>query len=111
MPDVPAAMDARIAFASLPWESPMEGMRVKRFERDGRTIRLVEFTETFVEPGFCEKGHSGMVLQGALWLEYAGGRRERLAEGDGLYLPATLQGRHRAVVAPGERALLLLVDG
>lgn len=102
--------DARIAFADLPWESPMEGMRSKRFERDGRTIRLVEFTERFVEPGWCEKGHSGMVVQGALALEFIDGRVERLSEGDGLYVPAAPEGRHKAVVPPGGRALLLLVD-
>jgi hypothetical protein len=108
MPDV---KDARIAFDSLPWESPLEGMRVKRFERDGRSIRLVEFSDTFVEPGWCEKGHSGVVLQGAFALEYADGRREQLSEGDGLYIPATLEGRHKAVVPKGGRTLLLLVDG
>ena len=108
MPDV-NARDARIAFADLPWEDQMEGMRVKRFERDGKTIRLVEFSDTFVEPGWCEKGHSGLVLKGALWLEFANGRKEWLQEGDGLYVPAALEGRHKAVV-PSGRALLLLVD-
>jgi len=106
MPDVE---DARIAFSDLPWENPLEGMRVKRFERDGRTIRLVEFLDTFVEPGWCEKGHSGMVLEGALTLERVGGRMEQLVKGDGLYLPPTPEGRHKAWVARG-RALLLLVD-
>lgn len=107
MPDV---KDARIAFAALPWESPMEGMRVKRFERDGRSIRLVEFTETFVEPGWCEKGHSGMVLEGALALVFLDERTEQLSAGDGLYVPPAPEGRHKAVVPRGGRALLLLVD-
>jgi len=107
MPDV---KDARIAFADLPWESPHEGMRMKRFERDGRVIRLVEFTDTFVEPGWCEKGHCGLVLEGALNLEMIGGRTEQLTAGDGLYLPPTPEGRHKAVVPKG-RALVLLVDG
>jgi len=108
MPDV---KEARIAFADVPWERSMEGLRVKRFERDGRTIRLAEFTETFVEPGWCEKGHSGLVVEGSLSLEFADGRVEQLKEGDGLYVPATPEGRHKAVVPPGGRALLLLVDG
>src|SRR3954464_9578449 len=100
MPDV---KDARIAFAALPWESPMEGMRVKRFERDGRTIRLVEFTDRFVEPGWCEKGHSGLVLEGALALELVDGRVEQLRAGDGLSVPASPEGRHKAVVPAGGR--------
>lgn len=110
MPDA-SAQGARIAFADLPWESPMEGMRVKRFERDGRTIRLVEFTDRFVEAGWCEKGHCGLVVEGALALELVDGRVEQLRAGDGLYVPASPEGQHKAVVPPGGRALLLLVDG
>ena len=108
MPDL---KEARIAFAALPWESPLEGMRVKRFERDGKSVRLVEFADPFVEPVWCEKGHCGLVLEGALTLEMIGGQREQLVAGEGLYLPATPEGRHKAVIPKGGRALLLLVEG
>src|SRR4051794_41663772 len=103
--------DARIAFADLPWERQMEGKRVKRFERDGRTIRLVEFTDRFVEPGWCEKGHSGLIVEGALALELVDGRVEQLQAGDGLYVPASPEGRHKAGGPAGGRAVLLLVGG
>jgi hypothetical protein len=101
---------ARIAFSQLEWESPMPGMRVKKFQQDGRTIRLVEFREEFTEPDFCTKAHAGYVLEGSLALHFPDGSAVRLERGDGLFLPGTPENRHMAKVDPGHRALLLLME-
>jgi hypothetical protein len=102
---------SRIAFERLDWESPMAGMKVKRFEQGGRSLRLVEFREDFEEPGFCTMGHMGYVLEGSMTIHFADGRSERFEQGDGLFLAGDEQSRHAVKVDPGQRALLVLVDG
>jgi len=44
----------------------MPGARSKFFQQEDKQIRLVEFTDEFVEPDWCEKGHIGYVLEGTL---------------------------------------------
>jgi hypothetical protein len=46
--------------------------RFKAHRRDGKQIRLLEFTAAFVEPDWCEKGHIGIVLEGAIELDFHG---------------------------------------
>ena len=88
----------------------MPGMKVKRFEQDGRCVRLVEFREEFVEPGFCTKGHAGYVIEGSMAVHFADGSSVRFAQGDGLFLAGDERSRHAVKVDPGQRVLLLLVD-
>lgn len=45
---------------------------------------MLELTREFVEPDWCEKGHIGLVLEGAL------------EEGDGLFIPPGPEGGHKA---------------
>jgi len=56
----------KIEFDSLPWETPMSGVRFKVFSDGQRQMRLAEFSSEFVEPHWCEKGHIGLVLRGEL---------------------------------------------
>jgi hypothetical protein len=49
---------AKVDFASLPWEEPATGVRSKAVTRDGKKLRLVEFTSEFVEQDWClERSH------------------------------------------------------
>lgn len=102
---------SRVVFEQLDWESPMPGMKQKRSEQGGKSLRLVEFREDFVEPGFCTKAHVGYVLEGSMDLHFADGRSVRFQQGDGLFLAGDEQSRHAVKVDPGKRVLLLLVDG
>jgi len=99
----------RIDFDALDWQSPMPGARFKRFADGGRTLRLVEFTEELVEPDWCRKGHVGYVVAGRLTIEFDG---ESVAyrAGDALFIRAGEADRHMARVAPGETAVLFLVE-
>lgn len=89
----------------------MPGMKVKRFEQGGKCVRLVEFREEFQEPDWCTKAHAGYVLEGSMDLHFADGRSVRFNQGDGLFLAGDQQSRHAVKVDPGQRVLLLLVDG
>lgn len=76
----------KVEFDSLPWESPMPGMRLKVFRNGQKQIRLAEFSSEFVEPHWCEKGHVGFVLQGELEIDFHG-TLIRYAEGSGILIP------------------------
>ena len=89
----------------------MPGMRVKRFEQGDKCLRLVEFREDFHEPDFCPKKHAGYVLEGSCAIHFADGRSVRFQQGDGLFLAGDAQSRHVLKVAPGQRVLLVLLDG
>lgn len=58
-----------VNFDELQWESPISGARFKSFSRDGKMLRIAEFTSEFVEPHWCEKGHVGIVLSGGLEID------------------------------------------
>ena len=76
-----------VEFDKLEWESPAPGCRFKAFRRDVRQLRLVEFTPEFVEPDWCEKGHSGIVLSGEMEINFRG-RLVRYPEGAAIFIPA-----------------------
>jgi catechol 2,3-dioxygenase-like lactoylglutathione lyase family enzyme len=76
-----------VEFDKLEWESPAPGCRFKAFRRDGKQLRLAEFTPDFVEPDWCEKGHIGMVLNGELEIDFRG-RLVRYLEGSAIFIPA-----------------------
>jgi hypothetical protein len=97
----------RIDFDALPWEGSREAVRMKAWCGDGRTVRIVEFHTTEGPDDFCEQGHIGYVLAGALTIDIAGERVEFKA-GDGVVLPAGHATRHRGVrFEPGTRLLMI----
>ncbi len=67
--------EAKINFSELPWEEQSVGFRSKVIIRGGRKLRLVEFTDEFVERGWCEKGHIGYVLDGEFEIAFPGAER------------------------------------
>lgn len=98
----------RIDFEDIPWQSPQPGCRFKAAVRDDRQVRLLEFTQEFIEPHWCETGHTGVVLEGALEVDFRG-RIEHYPQGSGLFIPAGSEGAHKAR-AVTERVLLFLVE-
>ena len=98
----------KVEFDSLPWETPMPGVRSKVFGDGQKQIRLAEFSSEFVEPHWCEKGHIGLVLRGELEVEFHG-QRVRYTEGSGIFIPRGAHHGHKArAITPS--VLLLLVE-
>jgi hypothetical protein len=87
----------RIDFGAMDWQSPAAGVRQKAVARDGRRLRLVEFSRNFVEPEPCLKGHIGYVLEGRMELAVAG-RTISLGPGDGIFIPAGPEHGHKVTV-------------
>jgi quercetin dioxygenase-like cupin family protein len=97
----------KVDFDQLEWQSPLPGARFKAHRAQGRQLRLVEFTEQFVEPVWCQKGHVGVVLEGELEIDFHG-ERIRYREGDGIFIPAGSETGHKArSITPVVRLVLV----
>ena len=96
-----------VNFDELQWESPLPGARYKSFTRDGKILRMVEFTHEFVEPHWCEKGHIGFVLSGKLEIDFKG-KVVRYPEGTAILIPAGAAHAHKGrSVTPVVRLFLV----
>jgi quercetin dioxygenase-like cupin family protein len=98
-----------IDFKSIAWESPAPGVRHKVFVKDGQRIRLVEFSDNFVESEWCTRGHIGYVLEGRISIDFDEKQTEFKA-GDGLFIPEGKANRHKGSVRKGEKALIVLFE-
>ncbi len=87
----------KIDFESMRWESPMAGVRFKAYEQGGRKLRLAEFGREFVEPDWCTKGHIGCILEGQMEIDFDG-EVMVFGPGDGIFIPAGEEHRHKAKV-------------
>lgn len=83
-----------IEFEKLAWQPLSPGARQKAFAQDNNTIRLIEFSEKFIEPNWCEKSHIGFVLEGEMELNI-NGVIKRVKAGDGLFIPKGPRHRHK----------------
>lgn len=97
-----------VDFAALPWRSPAPGIRQKSYTQGGTRLRLVEFTDAFVEPDWCRRGHLGYVLEGELAIDF-NGTVHTFRAGDALVIPQGEAHRHRHH-ATLKRAMLFLVE-
>lgn len=85
----------KIDFDLLEWQSPLPGARFKAYRDGGRQVRLLEFTDSFVEPTWCEKGHIGVVLEGELEIDFHG-EAIRYRTGDAIFIRASAHAGHKA---------------
>lgn len=86
----------KIEFESLPWESPIQGIRQKTVRHGSKRIRLVEYSNV-MPPHWCEKGHFGYILEGEFEIEFKEGVHI-FGSGDGVFIPGGAEHRHRARV-------------
>src|SRR5262245_29947032 len=97
----------KIDFSVLDWQSRRPGMRFKLHRDESRQLRLVEFLNSDVAPGWCEEGHIGMVLAGGLDIDF-GGRVISFKEGDGIFIPSGSAHAHKATsITPGTRLVFV----
>jgi quercetin dioxygenase-like cupin family protein len=99
----------RVDLASMPWQAPAAGVRVKAVRQGGKQLRLVEFSREFVEPDWCTRGHVGYVLEGRLEVSF-GGDVVVFGPGDGLLIPPGGAHRHKATALTDVVRLILVED-
>jgi hypothetical protein len=85
----------RIAFAELAWEVTAAGVRFKVHEDGERRLRLLEFTRDLDHPHWCQTGHVGFVLDGAMEVAFADGSVIQFRAGDGVSIPGGPAEKHR----------------
>ncbi len=98
-----------IRFSEQEWVNNDVGVRSKQYICGSQRVRLVEFTEGFVEPDWCTNGHAGYVLEGSFSIDFSG-TYIRFNEGDGLFIPEGGENKHKAVLGTCERVLLVLFE-
>ncbi len=100
----------KINFTKIPWETPAVGVRIKKVVSGENQIRLVEFSEGFIEAEYCRKGHIGYVVEGSMKLD-VNGKMVDFKAGEAFILPADDDAfRHKVVMGKGERVVLVLVE-
>ena len=99
----------RIDFESMPWQTPAAGVRFKYYEKNGRKLRFAEFRREFTESDWCIKGHIGYVLEGRMEIDFDG-RVVLFEAGDGLFIPAGQEHKHKGKVLTDVVRLLLVED-
>ena len=97
----------RIDFDEIPWEAPIEGLRAKAVERDGRKLRLVEYFPE-MEPHWCDRGHCGYVLEGRFEIRFDS-ETVVVEEGDGIFIPPGREHRHMGRVL-SDRVRVVFVE-
>jgi len=98
-----------IDFENMKWETPAPGFRYKAYTRGNHKMRLVEFTEEFVEADWCIKGHAGYILEGDLRVDF-NGSLSTFRAGDGFFIPEGEESKHKGKIAKGEKALIILFE-
>ena len=85
-------IEYKIDFESVPWETPLKGLRARKRIQDSKQLRLVEYTKD-MEPHWCEKGHIGYVLDGQFEIRF---EREVIVfnQGDGIFIPSGKEHKH-----------------
>ena len=99
----------KIDFESMEWESPTDGVRFKAYEQGGRKLRLVEFAKEFVEPDWCSKGHIGYILEGQMEIDFDG-KAIIFDPGDGVFIPAGQEHKHKGRVLTDKVKTILVED-
>jgi hypothetical protein len=99
----------KIDFESLPWESPMPGIRFKAHKQNGKVLRLVEFSKDFVEPDWCRKGHIGYILQGEMEINF-NGNLVVFRAGDGVFILSEDEEKHMGKVISDTMTAILIEE-
>ena len=97
-----------IHFSSLDWIEPALGVRFKSILKDDKKLRLVEFTEEFIEENWCTKGHIGFIVEGEMEINF-NGVINKFNAGDALFIPEGENHRHKHH-STGQRVKLFLVE-
>ncbi|MHC4167475.1 MAG: cupin domain-containing protein [Planctomycetota bacterium] len=99
----------RVDFKSMPWQTPAIGVRCKSYEHNDRKLRFAEFSREFTEPDWCTKGHIGYILDGRVEIDFDG-EVVVFEAGDGLFIPAGQEHKHKGNVLTDVVRLLLVED-
>jgi quercetin dioxygenase-like cupin family protein len=99
----------KISFEGMEWQQVRPDVRQKVYCEGSRQVRLVEFETSDGAEHWCETGHIGYVLKGALSINF-NGEVISFKAGDGLFIPSGAVSKHRAVAISSGTQLLMVED-
>ena len=99
----------KIDFDAMEWQQVRPDVRQKIYCEGSRQVRLVEFATSGGAEHWCETGHIGFVLEGALSIDF-NGKVVSFKAGDGLFIPAGEESKHRSVAISSGTQLLMIED-
>jgi hypothetical protein len=102
-----------VPFGDLSWTDDAPGIRAREAELEGTRWAVVEYSQGASRVDWCEEGHRGYVVAGAIEYEFDDGRAPlRASEGEAFLLPpASLEeGAHRGRNAANEPTRIFLID-
>jgi ethanolamine utilization protein EutQ (cupin superfamily) len=99
----------KVNFTSISWQTPSVGVRFKTYKENGKQLRLVEFTQEFIESDWCIKGHIGFIIEGKLEVNF-NGNIVIFNPGDGLFITAGEKDKHISRVLSDVVKLILVEE-
>jgi quercetin dioxygenase-like cupin family protein len=102
-------MNHLVNFEKIGWTTPAVGVRFKAYVCNNQRIRLLEFSEGFVEHEWCTSGHIGYVLEGSCSTDF-NGQVEYSKKGDVIFIPKGENDKHKMVMNAGGFVQLLLFE-
>ncbi len=98
-----------IDFEHIPWEEPATGVAQKIYSDGKSRLRLLRFSDDFVEQEWCAKGHVGYVLDGEMDIDF-NGTRQHYKKGDGLWIGKGEAAKHKVMIEKGKFIVLILFE-
>jgi quercetin dioxygenase-like cupin family protein len=99
-----------LRFGDMAWEDDVPGIRDRAATVDGARWAVVEYAAGAAREEWCEDGHRGLVLDGAIEYEFDDGREKLVARsGQAFLLPSGIAHRGRNL-ADGPTQMFLIDD-
>ena len=102
--------DYKLSLDLIPWINPSAGLRYKEYIKDSLKLRLVEFSDGFIEHDWCKRGHLGIVVAGRATVVFDNGKKAVFSEGDIINIPSGDYDRHKTVINDGDSIRVLFFD-
>ena len=99
----------KVIFDKIAWQQIRPDVRQKIYCEGSLQIRLVEFETSDGAEHWCETGHIGYVLKGALSISF-NGEVISFKAGDGIFIPSGAATKHRSVTISSGTQLLMVED-
>jgi hypothetical protein len=98
-----------IKFENIKWEQTRVGLEEKIFSKGNSKLRLLRFSDNFIEERWCTDKHVGLVLDGEMKIDFDG-RVEHFKKGDGVWISQGEDNKHKIMIEAGKKVELVLYE-
>ncbi|MDQ2088208.1 hypothetical protein RBH29_17430 [Herbivorax sp. ANBcel31] len=83
-----------VDFENIDWIEVAKGARCKVYNDGNRQVRLLEFSDGYVDENWCHKGDIGYVIDGSFTVDYDG-EIENYNIGDVVFIKSGEEEKHK----------------